>query len=142
MKKQQNRNEPIVADFRAPGGQVGGEYEGAPLLLLTHRGRRSGRERVTPMMYVPDEADRDTVYVFASRAGAPTSPDWYHNLLASTVAQVERGDASFTVEVRELVGAERDCVYAEPARRFARFGAYCEQVRGHRTIPVLALRRT
>jgi len=72
-------NTKIIAEFRSNDGKVGGQFEGAPLLLLTTTGARSGQPRVNPMMYL-DEGDR--LYVFASKAGAPTNPDWYHNLAA------------------------------------------------------------
>ncbi len=74
-----DRNAGIVAEFRANAGRVGGPFEGAPLLLLTTTGARSGRVRVKPMMYLDLD---DRLYVFGSRGGASTNPDWYHNLVA------------------------------------------------------------
>ena len=86
-----DRNAGIIAEFRANAGGVGGPFEGAPLLLLTTTGARSGRVRVNPMMYL-DLDDRR--YVFGSKGGAPTDPDWYHNLVAHPAASVEVGDRS------------------------------------------------
>ncbi|HZY77260.1 MAG TPA: nitroreductase family deazaflavin-dependent oxidoreductase [Jatrophihabitantaceae bacterium] len=134
-------NTQIIEEFRANGGHVGGNFAGAPMTLLHHRGRRSGREFVAPVMYLADESDPATVYVFASKAGAPTNPDWYDNLIAAGEATVEVGTQTFGVTVRELTGAERDRVYAEQARRYPGFAEYESKTAGVRTIPVLALTR-
>lgn len=134
-------NEQIIAEFRANGGRVGSDFEGAPMVLVHHRGRRSGREYVNPMMYLADEADADVIYVFASKAGAPTNPDWYHNLTAAGDGAVERGTETYDVTVRELDGEERDRIYEEQARRYPGFAEYAEKTAGVRTIPVLELRR-
>jgi deazaflavin-dependent oxidoreductase (nitroreductase family) len=142
MTEAEDWNAQIVAEFRANQGRLGGQFEGAPMTLVHHRGRRSGRERVNPMMYQPDEQDPDTIYVFASKAGAPTHPDWYRNLIAAGRASVERGTEEYEVTVRELTGAERERIYAEQARRYPVFAEYAEKTAGIRTIPVLALRRT
>jgi deazaflavin-dependent oxidoreductase (nitroreductase family) len=135
-------NAKIIAEFRANEGKVGGPFEGAPMLLLHHRGRRSGRERVNPVMYLPDEQDPDTIYVFATKGGSPTHPDWYYNLTTAGTASVERGTEEYDVTVRELTGEERDRIYAEQARRRPGFGDYAKKTAGIRTIPVLALRRS
>ena len=82
-------NQQIIEDFRSHGGHVGGQFEGAPLLLLHHVGRRSGTERLSPMMY---QAVDGGWAVFASKAGAPDNPDWYHNLLAHPDVSIEVGD--------------------------------------------------
>jgi deazaflavin-dependent oxidoreductase (nitroreductase family) len=134
-------NAKTIAEFRANEGRVGGVFEGAPIVLLHHRGRKSGREYVTPTMYLPHDTEPDSVYVFATRAGAPTNPDWYYNLTAVGDGSVERGTETYTVIVRELTGAERDRVYAEQARRYPGFAGYARQTAGIRTIPVLELRR-
>src|ERR671935_1645902 len=114
-------NAKTIAEFRANEGRVGGTFEGAPLVLVHHRGRKTGREYVNPMMYLPDDNDPDTIYVFASKAGAPTNPDWYHNLIAAGEGSVERGTNTYRVTVRELHGDERDRVYDEHARRYPGF---------------------
>jgi deazaflavin-dependent oxidoreductase (nitroreductase family) len=142
MSEAQDWNANVIAEFRANQGKVGGPFEGAPMTLVHHRGRKSGQDRVNPMMYLPDEQDPDTIYVFASKAGAPAHPDWYFNLTAAGRARVERGTEEYEVTVRELTGDERDRIYTEQARRYPRFAEYAEKAAGIRTIPVLALRRT
>jgi deazaflavin-dependent oxidoreductase (nitroreductase family) len=134
-------NAKIIDEFRANEGRVGGQFEGAPITLVHHRGRTSGREYVSPVVYLPDEGDPATMYVFASKAGAPTNPDWYHNLTSAGRAQVEVATDTYDVTVSELAGEERDRVFEEQARRYPGFAEYAEKTAGIRTIPVLALRR-
>lgn len=135
-------NTQVVEQFRANHGLVGGQFEGAPMVLVHHRGRRSGAEYVIPVMYLADETDPDTMYVFASKAGAPTHPEWYRNLVASGRGRVEIGDDEYDVDVTELTGTGRDRIFAEQARRFPGFAEYAQKTAGIRTIPVLALRRS
>ena len=135
-----NWNDKTITEFRANGGRVGGTFEGAPVTLVHHRGRKSGREYVTPMMYLPDDTEPDTIYVFASKGGASTNPDWYYNLAAAGDGSIERGTQTYKVTVRELTGAERDRIYAEQARRYPGFAEYARQTAGVRTIPVLELK--
>ncbi|MFJ8208245.1 nitroreductase family deazaflavin-dependent oxidoreductase [Streptomyces sp. NPDC096033] len=130
-----------IAEFRANEGKVGGVFEGAPLVLLHHVGRKSGREYVSPTMYLPHDTEPDVIYVFATKGGAPTNPDWYRNLTAAGSGTVERGTETYDVSVHELTGSERDRVYAEQARRYPGFAEYARQTAGVRTIPVLELRR-
>ena len=137
-----NWNDKIIAEFRANDGRVGGPFEGAPVVLVLHRGRTSGRDYVTPLMYLPDDNDPDTIYVFATKGGAPTNPDWYYNLIAASEGTVERGTDTYSVTVHELIGKERDRIYDEQARRYPGFADYARQTAGVRTIPVLALRRS
>jgi deazaflavin-dependent oxidoreductase (nitroreductase family) len=134
-------NTQVIEQFRANHGRVGGEFEDSPMVLLHHRGRKTGAERVTPVMYLEDEADPDTVYVFASKAGAPTHPEWYRNLMAAGRGRIEIGDDEFDVDATEVTGGERDRIFAEQARRFPGFAGYAEKTAGVRTIPVVALRR-
>ncbi|MGW5110473.1 nitroreductase/quinone reductase family protein [Nocardia sp. NPDC004123] len=134
-------NTNIINEFRANEGRVGGPFEGAPLILVHHRGRKTGRELVTPMMYLADEQDPATVYVFATKSGAPTNPDWYYNLTQAGTAEAEVGTETFQVEVTEVTGADRDRIFDEQARRYPGFGEYAAKTAGIRTIPVLALRR-
>ncbi|MFD8789596.1 nitroreductase family deazaflavin-dependent oxidoreductase [Streptomyces vinaceus] len=141
MSEALDRNAKVIAEFRENEGRVGGDFEGAPLVLVHHRGRKSGQEHVSPMMYLPHDTEPDTVYVFASKAGAPTDPDWYRNLTAAGEGTVERGTATYQVTVRELTGAERDRIYAEQARRYPGFAEYERKTAGIRTIPVLELRQ-
>jgi deazaflavin-dependent oxidoreductase (nitroreductase family) len=134
-------NTQLIAEFRANGGKVGGSFEGAPVAILHHRGRKSGREFLAPVMYLGADGDDTTIYVFASKAGAPTNPDWYHNLVAAGETTVEVGTETYPVHVEEVTGAERDRIFAEQARRYPGFAEYAEKTAGVRTIPVLALRR-
>jgi deazaflavin-dependent oxidoreductase (nitroreductase family) len=134
-------NATTIAEFRANGGRVGGTFEGTPMVLVHHRGRRSGREYVTPMMYLPHATEPDILYVFATKGGAPSHPDWYRNLTFSGGGSVERGSETYDVTVRDLIGSERDRIYAEQARRYPGFGEYERQTAGIRTIPVLELTR-
>jgi len=135
-------NAKTIDEFRANDGRVGGPFEGAPITLVHHRGRQSGHEFVSPMMYLAATDDPATIYVFASKAGAPTNPDWYHNLKAAGRAEVEVGTETYQVSVSELTGEERDRVYDEQAGRYPGFAQYAMRTAGIRTIPVLALRRT
>ena len=134
-------NAKVIAEFRANGGKVGGNFAGAPMVLMHHVGRKSGTESVNPVMYLPDDDDTTTIYVFASKGEAPTNPDWYYNMNDAGRAVVEVGTETYEVVVREVTGAERDRVYAEQASRYPGFGEYEERTAGIRTIPVLALTR-
>jgi deazaflavin-dependent oxidoreductase (nitroreductase family) len=134
-------NAQVIEEFRANHGRVGGGFEGSPMVLIHHRGRRTGAERVSPVMYLADEADPDTVYVFASKAGAPTHPEWYRNLMAAGRGRIEIGDDEYDVDVTEVTGDARDRIFAEQARRYSGFAEYAEKTAGIRKIPVLALRR-
>lgn len=134
MAEANDWNSKIIAEFRANDGKVGGPFEGAPLLLLTTRGRKSGAERTNPVMYL-DDGDR--LLVFASKAGAPTHPDWYLNLLAHPEVTVEVGTRTFRATAVALAGEERDRMYAEQARRYPGFAEY--QSKTDRVIPVVAL---
>lgn len=130
-------NVKIIEEFRANDGKVGGPFEGAPLVLLTTTGAKSGKARTNPMMYLP-EGER--VFVFASKAGAPDNPDWYHNLKKHPTVTVEQGDRTYEAEAVEITGAERDRVYAEQASRYPGFAEYAEKT--DRIIPVIELRPT
>jgi deazaflavin-dependent oxidoreductase (nitroreductase family) len=135
-------NTGVIEEFRANEGRVGGNFEGAPIVLVHHYGRKSGREYVSPVMYLPEETDDKVIYVFATKGGMPSNPDWYYNLTTSGKGSIERGTDSYPVTVRELAGAERDRVYAEQARRYAGFADYAKRTEGIRTIPVLELTQT
>ena len=134
-------NAKIIEEFRANEGRVGGPFAGAPMVLLIHRGRKSGQERVAPVMYMAHETDDNAIYVFASKAGAPSNPDWYYNLTSAGEGAIERGTESYPVTVSELTGSERDRIYAEQARRYPGFADYAKKAEGVRTIPVLQLTR-
>ncbi|MGC1420319.1 MAG: nitroreductase family deazaflavin-dependent oxidoreductase [Acidimicrobiales bacterium] len=126
----------VIDDFRAHAGQLGGNFEGAPVLLLHTTGAKSGRERINPMMYL--ELD-DRLFVFASKAGADTNPDWYHNLLATPKVVVEKGAQTFDATATPLDGAERDRFYAVQRERYPGFADY--EAKTTRVIPVVELVR-
>ena len=135
-------NAKTITEFRANEGRVGGNFEGTPIVLVHHRGRKSGREYVTPMMYLPHDTEPDIIYVFASKGGAPSNPDWYYNLTATGEGTIERGTETYRVAVREVTGNERDRIYDEQARRYPGFADYAKSTAGIRTIPVLELKRS
>jgi deazaflavin-dependent oxidoreductase (nitroreductase family) len=141
MSEVSDWNAGVVAEFRANDGRVGGPFEGAPMALLHHQGRTSGHSFVSPVMYQPSETDPATVYVFATKSGAPTNPEWYANLIAAGATTVEIGTETYSVAVHEITGTERDRIYAEQARRYPGFAEYEQKTAGIRTIPVLALTR-
>ena len=134
MSDRQDWNSNIIQEFRANEGKVGGPFDGAPLLLLHTTGARSGEERINPMMYL---ADGDRLVVFASKGGAPTNPDWYHNLVANPDLEIEVGTERRKVRARVAEGEEHDLLYAEQARRYPQFAKYQEGT--DRTIPVVIL---
>ena len=131
-----DRNAAIIDEFRANGGKVGGSFEGAPVLLLHTTGAKSGLPRVNPMMYL-ENAER--VFVFASKAGADTHPDWYHNLRANPEVSVELGQEHYEATAVVLDREERDRVYAAQVARYPGFGDY--QNKTARVIPVVELVR-
>ena len=127
-------NAKIIEEFRANDGRVGGYFQGAPLLLLHTKGRRTGVERVNPVMYL---REGDRVYVFASKGGAPTNPDWYRNLVNDPTVTVEMGDRAYPARARVISGEDRDRIYAEQSRRYPAFAEYQRNTR--RFIPVIEL---
>ena len=130
----QDFNARITEEFRANHGRVGGQFEGANLLLLHHAGAKSGTARVNPLAYL---ADGDRYVIFASKAGAPTNPDWYHNLMAHPQTKVEVGAATIDVTASEAVGAERDRLFDAQTAAMPQFATYAQ--RTERTIPVIVL---
>ena len=129
-------NAQVVEEFRANEGKLKGRFEGAPVLLLTTTGAKTGQKRINPVMYL---AEDDAIYVFASKAGAPTNPDWYHNLVAHPRVTVERGTETYEAVATPLIGTERDRIYAIHAERYPGFAEYQEKTA--RTIPVVSLAR-
>jgi len=127
-------NQSIIDEFRANDGKVGGPFEGAPMLLLTTTGAKSGQPRTAPLVYLPDG---DRYVVFASKAGAPTNPDWYHNLVANPAVSVEVGSDRTDADAVVLTGEERDQLFAKQAERMPGFKDY--QDKTTRVIPVVAL---
>jgi deazaflavin-dependent oxidoreductase (nitroreductase family) len=127
-------NSKIIEEFRANGGRVGGQFEGAPLLLLHTVGAKSGQPRVNPMMYqeVPGG-----YAVFASKGGAPTNPDWYHNLLAHPQVAAEIGHGTVDLKARVASGEERDRIWAAQKAAYPGFADYEQKT--SRQIPVVIL---
>ena len=133
----QDFNAQIIEEFRANQGVVGGPFEGATLLLLHHVGARSGKDRVNPLVY---NRDGDRYVVFASKAGAPTNPDWYHNIKANPNITIEVGTDTIPVVASEANGEERDRLFAAQVQRSPQFGEY--QSKTDRAIPVILLTPT
>jgi deazaflavin-dependent oxidoreductase (nitroreductase family) len=134
MSDRRDRNARIIEEFRANEGRVGPPFERVPILLLHHRGARTGTERVNPLAYL---ADGDRYVIIASKGGAPTNPDWYHNLLAHPDVTIEVGTETIAAKAVIVTGPERDELYARQVERLPAFGQYAQRTR--RTIPVIAL---
>lgn len=130
-------NERNIEEFRANHGRVGGNFEGAPLVILHTVDAKSGEPRTNIMMYL---ADGDRYLIFASKAGADTNPAWYWNLKANPDARIEVGDDIVDVHASELEGKERDDKYALQAERYPGFADY--EAKTSRVIPVVALTAT
>jgi deazaflavin-dependent oxidoreductase (nitroreductase family) len=131
-----DRNDKIIAEFRANEGRVGGVFEGAPMVILTSTGAKTGKPHTNPLMYLPDG---DRVVVFASMGGAPENPQWFNNLVANPDAEAEVGTERFKVRAVVTEGEERDRLFEEQKKRYPQFGEYETQTT--RTIPVVALER-
>lgn len=129
-------NRGVIAEFRETGGKAGGMFEGKPLVLVHHVGAKSGTERIAPLVPL---FDGSRIFIFASKGGADTNPDWYHNLVAHPDTVVEVGADTVAVTARVLTGAERDEVYAKQSAVEPQFADY--QRKTQRLIPVLELER-
>lgn len=130
-------NKKIIDEFHANEGRVGGMFEGAPMILLHHIGAKSGTVRIAPLVYFPQDDGR--IVIVASKGGAPTNPDWYHNLKANPKFEVEVGAEKFEVVAEELDDAARDEIWPKIVAERPGFGEY--QTKTSRKIPVLALTR-
>jgi len=133
MNTWQERNEPVIKEFRENGGKVKGW---APLILLTTRGAKTGQPRIIPLMYVPYG---NQILAIASKGGAVNHPEWYHNVLAHPDVTVEVGDEKFETTARILTGAEREQAFEKAVEVFPPYGKY--QKKAPREIPVIALER-
>ena len=127
-------NTAIIEEFRANGGKVGGPFEGGTLLLLHTTGARSGQERVNPLVYA---RDGDNYLVFASKAGAPTNPDWFHNVVANPDVTAEVGTETLAFRARVAEDDERDRLWARQKELMPGFADY--EARTTRRIPVVVL---
>jgi deazaflavin-dependent oxidoreductase (nitroreductase family) len=129
-------NRAVIDEFRATGGKAGGVFTGKPLVLVHHIGAKSGTERIAPLVPLVEDG---RIYIFASKGGADTNPDWYGNLVAHPAVTVELGTEKFAATARTLTGAERDEVYARQVAAEPQFGEY--QRKTSRVIPVVELVR-
>jgi len=136
MSDASSFNKNLIEEFRANGGKVTGVFERAPLLLLTSKGAKSGRDHTTPVVYT---RDGDNFVVLASKGGSPTNPAWYHNLVANPDATVEVGSETFPVKATVAEGAERDRLFDQQAALMPNFAEY--QKNTTRRIPVIVLER-
>jgi deazaflavin-dependent oxidoreductase (nitroreductase family) len=131
------RNRPIVEEFRTHHGHVGGPFEGIPLLLLHNRGAKTGEERINPVAY--QRLDGGAVAVFASYGGNPRNPDWYYNVVAHPDVEVEIADDSYPARARVARGEERTRIWEAQKAALPQFAEYERRTRGHREIPVVVL---
>ena len=131
-----DRNQKIIEEFRANAGKVGGYFEGAPMILVHHVGARSGTERVNPLVYLPDG---DDMVIAATKGGAPSHPDWYHNLKAHPRIVAEVGTETFPVEAAEVTGEERDGLWRRLVEMRPGFGEY--ESKTTRVFPLFRLTR-
>lgn len=136
MSSRNNVNETVITEFRSNGGKVNGDFANMPLLLLTTIGAKSGQVRTTPLAYT---TDKDRFVILASKAGAPTHPDWYYNLLAHPVATVEIGSERFQVRAEVTEEPDRERLFAKMEKQVPGFAEY--QRKTSRKIPVLTLER-
>ena len=130
-------NRTVIDEFRATGGNAGGVFTGKPLVLVRHIGAKSGRERISPLVPLLDDG---RIFVFASKGGSDSNPDWYGNLVANPTVTVELGTEMFPATARTLMGEERDEIYAKQSAVEPQFGEY--QRMTTRVIPVVELVRT
>jgi deazaflavin-dependent oxidoreductase (nitroreductase family) len=134
MGDRQDWNKKIIEEFRANQGKVGGMFEGTPILLLHHTGAKSGKVRVNPLAY---QANGNRLVVFASKGGAPTNPDWFHNLKANPRATVEVGTETRDVRARVAEGEEREKIWSRQKEIMPGFAGY--ETKTTRQIPVIIL---
>jgi deazaflavin-dependent oxidoreductase (nitroreductase family) len=127
-------NTQVIEEFRANGGKAGGMFEGMPLVLVHNVGAKSGKEYVTPLVYL---ADGDDVVIFASKGGAPENPGWYHNLKAEPNVSIEVGDKKLDALATEATGDERDRLYSAQEAAQPQFAEYATKT--DRKIPVIVL---
>ncbi len=129
-------NQQVIAEFRANDGKVGGPFADRPMLLLTTTGAKSGQLRMAPLVYT---TDGDRMVIIASKGGAPTNPDWYHNLVANPVATVEVGTEKYQARATVTEGTERERLFNQQAEMMPGFAEY--QKKTTRQIPVVVLER-
>jgi deazaflavin-dependent oxidoreductase (nitroreductase family) len=133
----QDFNARIIEEFHANKGVVGGMFDGTTLLLLHHVGAKTGKDRINPLVY---DRDGDRYVIFASKAGAPTNPDWYHNLKAHPDVSIDVGTDTIDVVAAEAAGEERERLFQAQVKRSPNFAEYQEKT--DRVIPVIVLTPT
>ena len=136
MPDQHDWNRRVIEEFRANGGKVGGYFADKDLLLLTTTGAKSGQPRVIPLAYIPDG---DRLITFASKAGAPTHPAWYYNLLAHPEVTVEVGNETFQARATMATGEEYQRLDALVRKLVPIHAEY--QARTTRQIPLVVIER-
>lgn len=129
-------NKAIIAEFRANGGKVGGQFAGRPLLLLHTTGAKSGQLRINPLAY---STDGDQLVVIASKGGAPTNPDWYYNIVANPLVTVEVGTEQFQAHATIAAEPERTRLFDQMATAMPGFAEYQRNIT--RILPVIVLTR-
>jgi deazaflavin-dependent oxidoreductase (nitroreductase family) len=129
-------NNALIEEFRSNRGKVTGHFAGAPLVLVTTTGAKSGLERTAPLVHT---MDGDNVVIIASKGGAPTSPDWFHNLVANPDVTVELPSETYAARARVTEGAERDRLFRAQAELMPNFAEYEKATT--RVIPVVVLER-
>lgn len=134
MSKPTEFDGKVIDEFRANEGRVGGMFEGMSLLLLHHVGAKSGEKRINPVAYL---RDGECYVIFASKAGAPTNPAWYHNLKAAPNILIEVGNETLNVVAHEVGGEERDRLFRAQVEQLPQFAEYAEQT--ERIIPAMVL---
>ena len=127
-------NRKIIEEFRANDGKVGGQFADTPLLLLHTTGAKSGKHRINPVAYLNDG---DRYVVVASKAGAPSNPDWYYNLVANSEVKVEVGTKEFSAQATVAEEPERSELYEKMVAKNPGFDEYRRKTT--RTIPVIVL---
>jgi len=134
MSERDDWNGKMIDEFRANAGKVGQLFEGVPILLLHHRGAKTGTERINPLAY---RRDGDNYVIFASKAGAPTNPDWYHNVQANPESEIEVGTDKVSVRARVAQDDERERLWELQKKEFPGFADYEQKT--SRQIPVIVL---
>ena len=129
-------NRRVIDEFRSNAGKVGGMFANAPMLLLTTTGAKSGKSYTNPLVY---SRDGDRIVVIASKAGAPTNPAWYYNLVAHPTATIELGTDQFQARARVVTGDERERLFRQQAAQMPMFDEY--RKRTTRQIPVIVFER-
>lgn len=138
MAEVTERNQPIVNEFRANGGKVGGYFANNLLLLLHTKGAKSGETRISPLAY---HMEGDKYVIIASKGGAPTNPDWYYNILANPNVEIEVGTETIKGTATVITeGADYERIYAERVSKMPGFGEYRQKTT--RAIPVILITPT